>query len=204
MNVEGILRAAWTMAGWPYGAPAHWPRRPGDPRVIDCCTFSEAVLLNAWALPPMVWPWSLTEHLRAMAGSAEHFDPWGPVEVYASAGLATLRGTEQPPVEPMLLQGWRRALPNGEPDIDGGGHTVLILGYVPDTGRCLVLEANTASSGLDGPGFRGLGPLRVGAEPARPQGWELDRRCPTWDVLKLRYPLRRCATLVLEQQEVGP
>lgn len=204
MTLGDIFKAAWTMAGWPYGAPPHWPKRPGDPDAIDCCTFAEATILGAARPPPLApFPWTIAQHQRVNI-SGSPLDVWGPVGGYCDAGLADAIALDMPPDSPAIMQGWRcaRADRHG-PDVAAGGHTMLIVGYASSSGRVLVLEANDAASGLNGPGFRGLGPLALlnKLPPGRPAGWELDRRCPTWKELCTAYPLRRLARLRLERTD---
>ena len=179
--VQLLLSAASTMAGWPYGAPAHRPRRPLDPKQIDCCTFVEEVMRGIWTRPPLLPPaWRLSQHWRAMAGTEKEPDPWGPVEVYCAAQMATAAPLFGADSFPALLQGWD--LPEDMPDDElkkaiiakeAHGHSLFVLGHDPATRRLLTLESRR---GL-GPCHRGFGPVVSAA--AALAGWESNPALPT-------------------------
>jgi hypothetical protein len=81
-----------------------------------------------------------------------------------------------------VVQGWRTS---------GGGHNFFIVDVHPGSKRALVLESNTASSGLNGPGFRHIGHIdneRPGGiiTPNRDNHWTL-KLALTWKEIEENY-----------------
>lgn len=149
----------------------------GAARATNCCTFLEAVLVDAFAKTRPGFTWSLELHEAFMCIGSR----FGPVHAAIESGMADPVGEGWHKLPWLLVQGWRGPR---------AGHTFC----VPRTwaGRVLILEANNGF-GLRGVGYRDVGRLRdlpVGKLPPPSSEW-------TWDRLRARYPqMRACALRV--------
>ncbi|WP_338869367.1 hypothetical protein [Myxococcus stipitatus] len=171
-------------AYYPWALPgARVPVAP--PRLNNCCTFVEALLVKAFSeAHGAAFTWDARRHRQMMIASTE--DYFSPVTAAVESGMALLAPSADVPPHPWtLIQGWRNRW--------GSGHTFLVVDFHPETDKVLVLESN-AAFGLDGVGYRGLGNLRdVGLQ--LPVEWWTRSEVWTWRRICSAYPLRRQAWL---------
>lgn len=165
------------------------------PRLNNCCTFVEALLVKAFSeAHDAAVSWDARRHRQMMITSTE--DYFSPVTVAVESGMALVAPSEDMPPHPWtLIQGWRSQW--------GSGHTFLVVDFHPETDKLLVLESN-AAYGLDGVGYRGLGNLRdVGLQP--PAQWWTQNEVWTWRRICSTYPFRRQAWLMVKAPAIlGP
>ncbi|TQF09052.1 hypothetical protein FJV41_46660 [Myxococcus llanfairpwllgwyngyllgogerychwyrndrobwllllantysiliogogogochensis] len=155
------------------------------PRLNNCCTFVEALLVKAFSeAHGAALSWDARRHRQMMIGSTQ--DYFSPVTAAVESGMALAAPSADVPPHPWtLIQGWRSQW--------GSGHTFLVLDHHVVTDKVLVLESN-AGFGLDGVGYRGLGNLRdIGLQP--PAQWWTRREVWTWRRICSTYPFRRQAWL---------
>ncbi|WP_404364374.1 hypothetical protein ACIHQR_29985 [Corallococcus coralloides] len=164
------------------------------PRLNNCCTFVEALLVKAFSeASGAAFSWDARRHRQMMIASAE--DYFSPVTAAVESGMALLAPSADVPPHPWtLIQGWRSQW--------GSGHTFLVLDHHAETDKVLVLESN-AAYGLDGVGYRGLGNLRdVGLQPSAQ--WWTRSEVWTWRRICSTYPFRRQGWLKVVTDGVGP
>ncbi len=165
---------------WPLPGVGVELEAKGTARVTNCCTFLEAVLVDAFAQTRPGFTWSLELHRAFMCIG----DRFGPVHAAIESGMADPVGEGWQGRSWLLVQGWQG---------QRAGHTFC----VPQTsaeGHVLILEANNGF-GLRGVGYRDVGRLRdlaAGQLPVASPEW-------TWDRLRARYPqMRACALRVTQ------
>ena len=160
---------------WPIpGVPL--PQAP--PKLINCCTFVEALLVRAWAnIHGAAFVWNSRRHAQMMISTGD--DLFSPVTAMIESEMATTVPPGQPPTSWCVAQGWRTST---------SGHTFMILARHAPTDRVLTLEANQAYS-LNGVGYRNFGNLRnfPGCRP--PARWWENSAAPLW-----RDIVARCAS----------
>jgi hypothetical protein len=147
------------------------------PKLINCCTFAEALLVKAWANTyGQAFQWNSKRHGQMMITSAN--DLFSPVTAVIEAEMGTPVPANQPPSAWCLLQGWRSST---------SGHTFIVVAYHAATDRVLTLEANAAYS-IKGVGYRNFGSLRdfLGGQP--PSRWWENSAAPTWRGILSAYP----------------
>ncbi|MCP3104282.1 hypothetical protein LZ198_36005 [Myxococcus sp. K15C18031901] len=140
------------------------------PRLNNCCTFVEALLVKAFSeAHGAAFSWDMRRHRQMMIASKT--DYFFPVTAAVESGMALLAPSVDVPPHPWtLIQGWRSQW--------GSGHTFLVVDFHPETDKVLVLESNFAC-GLDGVGYRGLGILLdVGLQS--PADWWTGSEVWTW------------------------
>ena len=147
------------------------------PKLINCCTFVEALLVRAWAnIHGAALAWNSRRHAQMMISSGD--DLFSPVTAMIESEMATAVPPGQPPTSWCVAQGWKSST---------SGHTFIILARHAPTDRVLTLEANQAYS-LNGVGYRNFGNLRnfPGCRP--PARWWENAAAPLW-----RDIVARCA-----------
>lgn len=141
----------WEIPGW--GVPSSLRSWTSGRRHTACTAFVESLLAPA-AVATGVGTWD-----RKCHEDLHIFDtarPFSPVDAMSRAGLDV---DEPRPLEDWvtippwtLVQSWSNAS-----ELENG-HLWIVLAHDPDTDRVLTLEAvRGESSGLDGPGCRGVG-----------------------------------------------
>jgi hypothetical protein len=156
----------------------------------DCCTFVEGLLIRAWQLKyGTLFSWTLAKHNLMMVIPEDPPDYFSPVTTLVNQGIAHQLGSDEFPKDWTVVQGWVSISPLT------GGHTFIVLRAHPGSGRVLILESNTAASGLNGPGFRGLGRLDSMTDCCPGNEWWNNPNAPTWAAIKEKFPNRRMAYL---------
>ncbi|MCY1073806.1 hypothetical protein [Archangium lansingense] len=147
------------------------------PKLINCCTFAEALLVKAWANTyGQAFQWNSKRHGQMMITSAS--DLFSPVTAVIEAEMGTPVAANQPPSAWCLLQGWRSST---------SGHTFIIAAYHAATDRVLTLEANAAYS-IKGVGYRNFGSIRDFPGGRPPSRWWESSAAPTWRGILSAYP----------------
>lgn len=139
------------------------------PKLINCCTFVEALLVRAWAnTHGGAFAWNSGRHAQMMISTGD--DLFSPVTAAIQSEMATPIPPGQPPTSWCVAQAWRSST---------SGHTFIILARHAPTDRVLTLEANQAYS-LNGVGYRNFGNLRnfPGCRP--PARWWENPAAPLW------------------------
>ncbi|WP_426749927.1 hypothetical protein [Myxococcus sp. Y35] len=163
------------------------------PRLNNCCTFVEALLVKAFSeAHGAAFSWDMRRHRQMMIASTE--DYFSPVTAAVESGMALLAPSEDVPPHPWtLIEGWRSQW--------GSGHTFLVVDFHPETDKVLVLESNAAFR-LDGVGYRGLGNLRdVGLQP--PADWWTRNEVWTWRRICSTYPFRKQGWLKVRERRMS-
>ncbi|NVJ26328.1 hypothetical protein HUW62_34410 [Myxococcus sp. AM011] len=163
------------------------------PRLNNCCTFVEALLVKAFSeVHGAAFSWDMRRHRQMMIASTQ--DYFSPVTAAVESGMALLAPSADVPPHPWtLIQGWRSQW--------GSGHTFLAVDFHAGTDKVLVLESN-AGFGLDGVGYRGFGNLRdVGLQA--PAQWWTRSEVWTWRRICSTYPFRRQAYLKVKARTVA-
>lgn len=146
----------------PSNPPGISLRNIGD-STTNCCTMTGWLL--GWAFPGVSFTskqWSLWMVSTTDSGNVPTLPNWGP-RVALEWGAATTA----PGDGPCLIQYFTDS---------GGGHSLIVLDYDPDTDKILTLEANNAY-GLDGAGWGDIGNLRDVFNPG--PDW-MDSVSQTW------------------------
>lgn len=139
------------------------------PKLINCCTFVEALVVRAWAnTHGAAFLWNSRRHSQMMISTGD--DLFSPVTAVIESEMGTAVPAGQPPTAWCVAQGWRTST---------SGHTFIILARHAPSDRVLTLEANQAYS-LNGVGYRKLGNLRdfPGCRP--PARWWENSAAPLW------------------------
>ena len=139
------------------------------PKLINCCTFVEALVVRAWAnTHGAAFLWNSRRHSQMMISTGD--DLYSPVTAVIESEMGTAVPAGQPPTTWCVAQGWRTST---------SGHTFIILARHAPSDRVLTLEANQAYS-LNGVGYRKLGNLRnfPGCRP--PARWWENPAAPLW------------------------
>lgn len=168
-----------------YPVPLNNVRVPlAPPETNNCCTFVEALIVQAWQKNSASFSWSAERHRQMMIMSEE--DYFSPITALVEADIAVfVPDPETRPSPWTVIQGWRHKW--------RGGHTFIIVDYDPETDHVLTLESNNAYK-LNGVGFREIGNLRdVGGRP--PLHWAHTPRLWTWNGIMATYRFREQATL---------
>jgi hypothetical protein len=167
-------------------------RLRADKKQNNCCTFVEALLVRAFEGTPG-FSWSLERHNQMMI--AVSGDDFAPVTAAVESGMAVAATSpDTPPAPWSIVQGWRN---------DGGGHTFLVVDHDPVSDRVLVLESNASSTfKLNGPGYRGFGPLETFKAQA-PPAWNTKPECWTWARLCSFYPRRLHAAVRVKSRQLS-
>ncbi|RUO91515.1 hypothetical protein D7Y11_19790 [Corallococcus sp. AB018] len=186
---ERLFALLWAFVDYRYDVSrAYYPwALPGvrvplaPPRLNNCCTFVEALLVKAFSeAHRAAFSWDAHRHRQMMIAPTQ--DYFSPVTAAVESGMALVAPSADVPPHPWtLIQGWRSQW--------GSGHTFLVVDFHPETDKVLVLESNAAFR-LDGVGYRGLGNLRdVGRQP--PADWWTRSEVWTWRRICSTYPFRR-------------
>lgn len=157
---------------------------PTPPWTTNCVTFVEALLVYAWQQASPGFTWNEHRHGQMMIFSLT--DRYSPVTAVIEMGMGVAVDDRVLPAAWTIVQGWRK---------DGGGHCFLVVDADAVTDRVLVLEANHAF-GLNGVGFRNLGPIEVNPNGPGPR-WMERREAPTWTQVRAYYPEMRAARLAV-------
>jgi hypothetical protein len=167
-----------------YPAPLEGARVPlAPPYTNNCCTFVEALVVQAWQkVHPETLQWSAARHRQMMIMSRDDF--FSPVTAVVEAGIGVALRAQDPPAPWTLIQGWREQWSKG--------HTFLIVAHHQETDRVLTLESN-AGYELDGVGYRKLGNLRD--LPAPPPQWWQNENLWTWKKTRSVYRFNQRAAL---------
>lgn len=191
LSPRAMLEQAALFRGWVYGTPSYPVPLPGvkvplaGRHYTNCCAFVEAVVVGGAHFAGLDLGWGLAQHNRFMIVAPR--DRMGPVEALIDAGVAHPWDATKPPPPWSVCQGW-----NGS-----RGHTFLIADSAGDD--VLILEANKAY-GLNGPGWRSMGPIEGAAIPS---GWQQHKRCWTWSRVRAEYPeIAVCALRVVADAEL--
>jgi len=154
------------------------------PYTNNCCTFVEALVIQAWQAYFPEKSWSPSLHHQMMIMSRD--DYYSPVTALIESEIArSVSNHDSIPAPWSVIQGWREQW--------RGGHTFIVVDHDPASDRVLTLECNS-SYGLDGVGFRALGNLRdFGGKPP-PRWWEVEDLW-TWQRICGTYRYRKQATL---------
>ncbi len=156
------------------------------PRLINCCTFVEGLLVKAWEeAKGSQLDWSKRRHDQMMIAGQPR-DYFSPVTAVIEAGMAVpVESTEAPPPAWTLIQGWDRGY--------DAGHTFLLVAHHAAEGKILTLEANHSFK-LNGVGFRELGMAEAfGFSP--PSEWWTHAEVWTWEKLRTHYVNHKLARL---------
>lgn len=179
-----------TGARYPFKIPAIPDSLVGEPRVNNCCTFVEALLVGAWKnVHGDDFEWNSRRHSQIMIMSSDLF---GPVTAIVEAGM----GEELPdkhalPPPWTIVQGWESIDPLKH------GHTFLILDSHPPTQKILTLESNFAL-GMNGPGFRKVGDLDNFPNQHPGSNWYQGDAVWTWDKFHNSFHHMKLAKLNVE------
>lgn len=146
------------------------------PHKTNCCTFAEALLVEAFKPG-----WDRALHSAFMVLTPDRF---GPVHAAIETGMGRPLPDGAEEGDWRLVQGWRSG---------GRGHTFIVAKTASD-GRVLILEANRAYR-VFGVGYRDIGSLRDLA-PRELPAWEASTW--TWERLRKTYSagMRACALYV--------
>lgn len=178
---------------WPLPT-ARVPLAP--PRQNNCCTFVEALVAKAYAnanVPGFVW--DARRHGQMMVDSDD--DYFSPVTAVVDSGIAVPAPSPDASPHPWtVIQGWRRMWRQG--------HTFIVVDHHAPTDRVLLLESN-AAYGLNGPGYRELGALRLhaggaGGAPVAPTKWWENEASWTWTRVCSTYRFRQHAYLKVKNR----
>jgi hypothetical protein len=199
-------------AKYPYDklAGVSVPMQP--PKQNDCCTFVEALLVKSWEDAVKNFSYDKPKHekwINNFGGDGstrmQVLDPvidtgMGTNPALKEDGTPAI-GTDKKPTAWTIVQGYE--LPKSKPlstKKEKGwdtGHMFIIVDIHPETDRVLVLESNTAGTGLNGPGFRKLNHIdkfeAKGYSPGN-DWWDNDQ-LPTWEDIKASYKYFRMARL---------
>ncbi len=156
--------------------------KQSPPRLSNCCTFVEGILIKSWQDVFPEFEWSKEQHANMMIMSKE--DLYSPITEAVKSDLA-VELDEDTPNPWTIIQGWN--------DKMNRGHTFIIVDHDPTSDKVLTLESN-ASFKLNGVGFRGLGNSEM-FDNEVPSDWSSTPGVPTWAALKKRYPNRKMAAL---------
>ncbi len=196
---SALLAQLRRFIGWRYnGSRARYPM-PGPgwgehapPCVTNCCCFVEGLIIPAAANHVAGLLWTLQRHRQMMVLTGDLF---GPITALVAAGLAHEHDVESSPPDWTVCQGWDAEWKRG--------HTFIVaMGDPP--GGLLILEA-TNGWGLDGVGWRGVGPLSDlvatpqaawrAPVPVGERRWRWD-----WDRVRATYPHLRAAALLVDMK----
>lgn len=164
---------AKTGARYPFKIPAIPDSLVGEPRVNNCCTFVEALLVRAWKdVHGDAFEWNSQRHKQIMIISDDLF---GPVTAIIEAGM----GEDLPDIHALpppwtIVQGWESIDPPKH------GHTFLVLDSHPPTEKILTLESNL-SLGMNGPGYRKVGDLDDFPNQHPGSNWHQGAAVWTWN-----------------------
>jgi hypothetical protein len=173
---------------WPLPT-ARVPLAP--PRQNNCCTFVEALVAKAFAGVDG-FRWDARRHGQMMVDSDD--DYFSPVTALVDSGIAVPAPSPDASPHPWtVVQGWRRMWRQG--------HTFIVVDHHAPTDRVLILESN-AAYGLNGPGYRELGALRLHANGAPAQWWENDASW-TWTRVCSTYRFRQQAFLRVKNRALA-
>lgn len=173
-------------ARYPFKIPGVSDSLVGEPNLNNCCTFVEALLVKAWTEQVEAFAWDGQRHAQAMILGD---DLYSPVTALLETGIATSVPELAAPPQWTVIQGWRPSR---------RGHTFIIVAHHPASDRVLTLESNS-SYGLNGVGFRKLGPLEDYPAGSAPQRWWENAAAPTWREIARAYPQRRQAALKVRE-----
>ncbi len=187
VSEDEILALLPAFLPYRYGTPVRYPHplpgnlrlETGSAQLINCCCFTEGVLVPAWAARHgSALRWDSTRHMDMMVRD-DGVDIFSPITAMVATGMGSALAAGQPPTAWCLAQGWR-SFPSG--------HQFIIVARHAPTDRVLTLEANNSATGLDGVGCRGFGALRNLSGNRPPARWWEDTRAPTWSRLQSDYP----------------
>jgi hypothetical protein len=160
------------------------------PQHNNCCTFAEALLVEAWANTYPNFQWSRDLHAQMMILSSDDF--YSPVTAAIDSGMAVrVTDVDIAPQPWTLIQGWRHQW--------RGGHTFIIVDHDADSDRVLTLESNSGYK-LDGCGFRAIGNLRDMPQNSPPENWWDIDGLWTWERIRATYLHRQLASLKVKER----
>ena len=192
---SALVASLKAFVGWGYDL--HHPRYPKDlgavalpkapPRVNNCCSFVEALVVDAFALA-----WDVDRHGEMMIDSAA--DWFSPVTALLGSGAAVPAGVDElaPPSPWTVFQGWRTQW--------GGGHTFIAVDHHFETDKVLVLESNCTAD-LNGVGWRGIG--KLAADALAPKEWWTLPGVWAWERIMSTYPFRRRCMLRVRDRKLS-
>ncbi|WP_224250024.1 hypothetical protein [Hyalangium gracile] len=163
------------------------------PKVNNCCTFVEALIVKAFADEHgAAFEWNASRHRQMMIVSTE--DYFSPVTAAIESGMGLHTPSPDVPPHPWtIIQGWRNQWRSG--------HTFLIVDHHAATDKVLMLESNSAY-GLNGVGYRGIGMLRdKGIQP--PAKWWTLEDVWTWRRVQSTYLFRQQAWLKVKDRRLS-
>ncbi len=160
------------------------------PYTNNCCTFVEALIVQAWQKNRPGFSWNAEHHRQMMIMSDEDF--FSPITALVEADIGIfVPDPETKPSPWTVIQGWRNKW--------RGGHTFIIVDYDPETDNVLTLESNSAYK-LNGVGFRCIGNLRdIGVRP--PSNWANTPGLWTWNKIMSTYRYREQAILKVKDYQ---
>jgi hypothetical protein len=167
---------------------------------INCNTFSQAIITQAWFLRYPQFRWSKENWEGFTILDVPGFDPFGPMtESLRSDGQVFMAvmvdiSDNQPPPRWSLIQGWNIwdwKSSDGKPaKKEKDGHSFIIIDHHPGTDKILTIEANKGYR-IDGVGMRSIGNLSGQKQnglitPNKDRLW-VEKPLPTWQKTKGDY-----------------
>lgn len=185
ISETNLVKMVQSFAGWTYNAgdprySAEIPNVVGlklaPPKQNSCCILVEDLTVHAFDAAGWTFDWNQHCHDQMMVANWNNL--WSPPQAIAESGLGVsyeAPGTNFDLPHPWTVcQGWGPS----------SGHTFVVVAAHAETTKVLIFESNNAY-GLNGPGFRGLGPI-ANFPDGPPPNWWLEPGVPTWEQV-LRY-----------------